>query len=171
MHTEEKKCYLCPLNSKFLILKIMSLETTIMADIKAAMLARDQKKLEALRAIKAQILLEKTKGGNVELTEAAELSMLQKLVKQRRESATIYEQNGRQELADEEKFQASVIEAYLPKPLSEEELRTVIKEVIAQTGATTIKDMGRVMGAVTKQVAGKADNAKVSQLVKEMLGA
>lgn len=149
----------------------MSLETTIMADIKAAMLARDQKKLEALRAIKAQILLEKTKGGNVELTEAAELSMLQKLVKQRRESATIYEQNGRQELADEEKFQASVIEAYLPKPLSEEELRTVIKEVIAQTGATTIKDMGRVMGAVTKQVAGKADNAKVSQLVKEMLGA
>lgn len=149
----------------------MSLETTIMADIKAAMLARDQKKLEALRAIKAQILLEKTKGGNVELTEAAELSMLQKLVKQRRESATIYEQNGRQELADEEKFQASIIEAYLPKPLSEEELRTVIKEVIAQTGATTIKDMGRVMGAVTKQVAGKADNAKVSQLVKEMLGA
>ena len=90
-----------------------------MADIKAAMLARDQKKLEALRAIKAQILLEKTKGGNVELTEATELSLLQKLVKQRKESATIYEQNGRQELADEEKFQASVIEAYLPQPLSE----------------------------------------------------
>lgn len=148
----------------------MALETTIMADIKAAMLARDQKKLEALRAIKAQILLEKTKGGNTELTEAAELSLLQKLVKQRKESATIYEQNGRQELADEEKFQASVIEAYLPKPLSDEELRNIIKDIIAQTGASSIKDMGKVMGMATKQVAGKADNSKVSMIVKEILG-
>lgn len=149
----------------------MSLETTLMADIKAAMLARDQKKLEALRAIKAQILLEKTKGGNTELTEATELSLLQKLVKQRKESAAIYEQNGRPELAEEEIFQASVIEAYLPKPLSDEELRAVVKEVIAQTGATSLKEMGKVMGLATKQVAGKADNAKVSQIVKEMLGA
>ena len=149
----------------------MSLETTLMADIKSAMLARDQKKLEALRAIKAQILLEKTKGGNTELTEATELSLLQKLVKQRKESAAIYEQNGRPELAEEEKFQASVIEAYLPKPLSDEELRAVIKEVIAQTGATSLKEMGKVMGLATKQVSGKADNAKVSQIVKEMLGA
>ena len=149
----------------------MSLETTIMADIKAAMLARDQKKLEALRAIKAQILLEKTKGGNVELTEATEMALLQKLVKQRKESAAIYEQNGRQELADEEKFQASVIEAFLPQPLTEDELRAVIKEAIAQTGASSMKDMGRVMGMVTKQVAGKADNSKVSQLVRELLGA
>ena len=149
----------------------MSLETTLMADIKSSMLARDQKKLEALRAIKAQILLEQTKGGNTELTEATELSLLQKLVKQRKESAAIYEQNGRPELAEEEKFQASVIEAYLPKPLSDEELRTVIKEVIAQTGATSLKEMGKVMGLATKQVAGKADNAKVSQIVKEMLGA
>lgn len=149
----------------------MSLETTIMADIKAAMLARDQKKLEALRAIKAQILLEKTKGGNVELTEATEMALLQKLVKQRKESAAIYEQNGRQELADEEKFQASVIEAFLPQPLTEDELRAVIKEAIAQSGASSMKDMGRVMGMVTKQVAGKADNSKVSQLVKELLGA
>lgn len=148
----------------------MALETTIMADIKAAMLARDQKKLEALRAIKAQILLEKTKGGNTELTEAAELSLLQKLVKQRKESATIYEQNGRQELADEEKFQASVIEAYLPKPLSDEELRNIIKDIIAQTGSSSIKDMGKVMGMATKQVAGKADNSKVSMIVKEILG-
>lgn len=147
----------------------MALETTIMADIKAAMLARDQKKLEALRAIKAQILLEKTKGGNAELTEAAELSLLQKLVKQRKESAAIYEQNGRQELADEEKFQASVIEAYLPKPLNEEELRDIIKAIIVQTGASSIKDMGKVMGLATKQVAGKADNSKVSMMVKEML--
>ena len=149
----------------------MSLETNLMADIKAAMLARDQKKLEALRAIKAQILLEKTKGGNVELTEATEMALLQKLVKQRKESAAIYEQNGRQELADEEKFQASVIEAFLPQPLTEDELRAVIKEAIAQTGASSMKDMGRVMGMVTKQVAGKADNSKVSQLVRELLGA
>ena len=99
------------------------------------------------------------------------MSILQKLVKQRKESAAIYEQNGRQELADEEKFQASVIEAYLPQPLSEEELRAIIKDVIAQTGASSIKDMGKVMGITTKQVAGKADNAKVSQLVKEMLNA
>lgn len=149
----------------------MALETTIMADIKAAMLARDQKKLEALRAIKAQILLEKTKSGNTaELTEAAELSLLQKLVKQRKESATIYEQNGRQELADEEKFQASVIEAYLPKPLSDEELRDLIKTIIDQTGASSMKDMGKVMGLASKQVAGKADNSKVSNIVKEILG-
>ena len=147
----------------------MSLETTLMADIKAAMLARDQKKLEALRAIKAQILLEKTKGGNTELTEAIELGILQKLVKQRKESATIYEQNGRQELADEELFQASVIEAYLPKPLSEEELRAVIKDVIAQVGATSIKDMGKVMGAANKALAGLSDGRTISGIVKELL--
>jgi uncharacterized protein YqeY len=147
----------------------MSLETTLMADIKAAMLARDQKKLEALRAIKAQILLEKTKGGNAELTEATELSLLQKLVKQRKESAAIYEQNGRQELADEEKFQASVIEAYLPKPLSDDELRAVIKDVIAQVGATSIKDMGRVMGVANKALAGLSDGRTISGIVKELL--
>ena len=148
----------------------MSLETTLMADIKAAMLARDQKKLEALRAIKAQILLEKTKGGNAELTEATEMSLLQKLVKQRKESVAIYEQNGRQELADEEKFQASVIEAYLPKPLSEDELRAVIKDVIAQVGATSIKDMGKVMGATNKALAGLSDGRTISTIVKKLLG-
>ncbi len=149
----------------------MALETQIMADIKAAMLARDQKKLEALRAIKAQLLLEKTKGSSDEISEAAELSLLQKLVKQRKESAAIYTENGRQELADEELFQASVIEAYLPKPISDEKLTGIIKDIIAQTGSSSMKDMGKVMGMATKQVAGKADNAKISQIVRSLLGA
>ncbi|MGP1446357.1 MAG: GatB/YqeY domain-containing protein [Candidatus Limimorpha sp.] len=149
----------------------MTLETQIMADIKQAMLARDSKKLEALRAVKAQLLLEKTKGSSDEISEATELAILQKLVKQRKESAAIYIENGRQELADEELFQASVIEVYLPKPISEEELTEIIKGIIAQTGAASMKDMGKVMGIATKQVAGKADNAKISQIVRTLLGA
>ena len=142
-----------------------------MADIKQAMLARDSKKLEALRAVKAQLLLEKTKGSSDEISEATELAILQKLVKQRKESAAIYIENGRQELADEELFQASVIEVYLPKPISEEELTEIIKGIIAQPGAASMKDMGKVMGIATKQVAGKADNAKISQIVRTLLGA
>ena len=149
----------------------MTLETQIMADIKQAMLARDSKKLEALRAVKAQLLLEKIKGSSDEISEATELAILQKLVKQRKESAAIYIENGRQELADEELFQASVIEVYLPKPISEEELTEIIKGIIAQTGAASMKDMGKVMGIATKQVAGKADNAKISQIVRTLLGA
>ncbi len=149
----------------------MALETQIMADIKAAMLARDQKKLEALRAVKAQILLEKTKDASGSIDEATEMSLLQKLVKQRKESAEIYTQNGRQELADEELFQAAVIENYLPKPLSDDELKEVIKEIIAQNGATSMKDMGKIMGIATKQIAGKADNGKISQMVRQLLGA
>jgi Uncharacterized conserved protein len=149
----------------------MSLESQIMADIKQAMLARDQKKLEALRAIKAQILLEKTKDASGSITEATEISMLQKLVKQRKESAAIYIQNNRKELADEETFQAEVIEAYLPKPLSDDELKDIVKDIISQVGATSIKDMGKVMGLASKQVAGKADNAKISTIVKGMLSA
>ena len=149
----------------------MALETQIMADIKAAMLARDQKKLEALRAVKAQILLEKTKDASGSIDEATEMSLLQKLVKQRKESAEIYTQNGRQELADEELFQASVIENYLPKPLSDNELMEVIKDIIAQNGATSMKDMGKIMGIATKQIAGRAENGKISQMVKQLLGA
>ena len=149
----------------------MSLETKIMAEIKAAMLARDSERLEALRAIKAQILLEKTKGGNAEITEAAEIGILQKMVKQRKESAAIYEQNGRQELANKEKAEAEVIETFLPQPMSDEELKQCLQNIIDQVGATTIKDMGKVMGAATKQVAGRADNAKISSMVKELLNA
>ena len=147
----------------------MSLETQLMADMKQAMLAKDQKKLEALRAIKAQILLEKSKDGKSEITPEAEIAMLQKLVKQRKESASIYEQNGRKELAENEMQQAAVIEAYLPKQLSDEELKDILNAIIAETGANSMKDMGKVMGMATKKAAGRADNSKISAMVKELL--
>ena len=147
----------------------MSLETQLMADMKQAMLAKDQKKLEALRAIKAQILLEKTKGGNGEITPEAEIAMLQKLVKQRKESASIYEQNGRAELAKNEMQQAAVIEAYLPQQLSDEEMKEMLNAIIAEVGASSMKDMGKVMGIASKKAAGRADNSKISAMVKELL--
>ena len=147
----------------------MSLETQLMADIKQAMLAKDQKKLEALRAIKAQILLEKSKDGSNEISEAAEIAMLQRLVKQRKESASIFEQNGRTELAENEKQQAAVIEAYLPKQLSDDELKEMLNAIIAEVGASSIKDMGKVMGIASKKAAGRADNSKISAMVKELL--
>lgn len=147
----------------------MSLETQLMADIKQAMLAKDQKKLEALRAIKAQILLEKSKDGSNEISEAAEIAMLQRLVKQRKESASIFEQNGRTELAENEKQQAAVIEAYLPKQLSDDELNDMLNAIIAEVGAGSIKDMGKVMGIASKKAAGRADNSKISAMVKELL--
>lgn len=140
-----------------------------MADIKQAMLAKDQKKLEALRAIKAQILLEKSKDGSNEISEAAEIAMLQRLVKQRKESASIFEQNGRTELAENEKQQAAVIEAYLPKQLSDDELKDMLNAIIAEVGASSIKDMGKVMGIASKKAAGRADNSKISAMVKELL--
>lgn len=147
----------------------MSLETQLMADMKQAMLAKDQKKLEALRAIKAQILLEKTKDGKSEITPEVEIAMLQRLVKQRKESATIYEQNGRKELAENELQEAAVIEAYLPKQLSDDELKDILNTIIAETGASSMKDMGKVMGMATKKAAGRADNSKISAMVKELL--
>lgn len=147
----------------------MSLETQLMADMKQAMLAKDQKKLEALRAIKAQILLEKTKDCKSEITPEVEIAMLQRLVKQRKESATIYEQNGRKELAENELQEAAVIEAYLPKQLSDDELKDILNTIIAETGASSMKDMGKVMGMATKKAAGRADNSKISAMVKELL--
>jgi hypothetical protein len=148
----------------------MSLELKINDDIKAAMLARNAEKLEALRAVKAALLLEKAKeGAPGEMGEEAELKILQKLVKQRRESAEIYSQANRQDLAGKELFDASIIETYLPQQLSEEEVTNVIKSVIAQTGATTVKDMGKVMGAASKELAGKADNKMISVIVKALL--
>jgi len=150
----------------------MSLELKINGDIKAAMLARDAEKLEALRAIKAALLLEKTKeGATGEITGEGELKILQKLVKQRRESGEIYGNAGRQDLAKKELFEASVIETYLPKQLSEEEVTGIIQNIIARTGAASIKDMGKVMGAATKELAGKADNKMISGIVKGLLGA
>lgn len=149
----------------------MSLELKIGDDIKAAMLARDAKKLEALRAIKAALLLEKTKeGGGDAINEATELKILQKLVKQRRESAEIYGNANRADLAEKELFEASVIEKYLPSQLSEAEVTAIIRELIAKSGAASIKDMGKVMALASKELAGKADNKMISQIVKQLLG-
>lgn len=149
----------------------MELEKLINNDIKNAMLARDPEKLEALRAIKAALLLEKTKEGTTgEIPESVELSLLQKLVKQRRESADIYAAANREDLAVKERFEADIIEKYLPKQMGEAELTEVIRKIITQTQATTIKDMGKVMAAASKELAGKADNKMVSVIVKKLLG-
>jgi uncharacterized protein len=150
----------------------MSLELKINDDIKAAMLARDAAKLEALRAIKAALLLEKAKeGATGAVGEEAELKILQKLVKQCRESADIYGQANRQDLAQKELFDAAIIETYLPQQMSEEEVTGVIRKIVAQTGATSVKDMGKVMGAASKELAGKADNKMISVIVKSLLTA
>ncbi len=149
----------------------MSLELKINDEIKAAMIARNSERLEALRAVKAALLLEKTKeGATGDITEEAELKILQKLVKQRRESADIYGQAGRQDLASKELFEASVIETFLPQQLGEAEVTEIIRKIVAETGASSIKDMGRVMGAATKELAGKADNKMISGIIKTLLG-
>jgi len=149
----------------------MSLEIIINDDIKQAMLARDKRKLNALRAIKAALLLEKTGSGvgSTEVPESIELKLLQKLVKQRKESAILYKEQNRSDLAEEEVYQASIIEKYLPEQMSIEEVSEIIKKIINETGASTMKDMGRVMGMASKQLAGKADNKTVSGIVREML--
>ena len=148
----------------------MELQQRIDADIKAAMLAREKDKLNALRAIKSAILLELTKeGGQGVLDEATGMKILQKLHKQRAEAAAIYHQQGRKDLADEEEVQAKVIEAYLPKRLSESAVEAAVREIIASSGATKITDMGRVMIEANKLLAGKADGGAVAALVKKIL--
>lgn len=148
----------------------MSLENKINEEIKAAMRLKESKKLAALRAIKAAILLEKTsKGAGGEIEEGAEMKILQKLVKQRKESAELYKEKGRDELAEEENFQASVIETFLPSQLSREEIEEKVKEIIAKTGAESMKDMGKVMGTATRELAGKADNKIIAETVKKLL--
>ncbi len=149
----------------------MSLEITINNDIKQAMLARNKRKLSALRAIKAALLLEKT-GTDIsgaEVPESIELKLLQKLVKQRKESSILYKDQNRADLAEEEDYQAAIIEKYLPKQISVDEISEIIRKIVDETGASTMKDMGRVMGMATKQLAGKADNKTVSGIVREML--
>lgn len=149
----------------------MSLEILINNDIKSAMINKDKKKLEALRAIKAGLLLEKTgkdvSGG--EIPETVELKLLQKLVKQRKEAANIYREQNRADLAEDEEYQAGIIEAYLPKQLDEETIKTEIANIIKETGASSIKDMGKVMGLASKKFAGQADNKVISEIVKELL--
>jgi len=147
----------------------MSLENEIMTQIKAAMKSKDATALEALRAVKSAILLEKTKQKGVELSEADELKILQKLVKQRKDSAEIYISQNRSDLAETELNQVKVIEVFLPKQMSYEEIEKNVLNIIGKLGATGMKDMGKVMGAASKQMAGKADGKTISGIVKEKL--
>jgi uncharacterized protein len=145
----------------------MNLEEKINGEIKTAMLAKDSNRLEALRAIKAEILLLKSseKGSS----EDAENKAMQKMVKQRKEAAEIYATQSRPELAEKELFQASVIEGFMPKQMSPEELQAAIKEIMTAAGASSMADMGKVMGVATKQLAGKAEGKAISEMVKKML--
>jgi len=150
----------------------MSLEQKIMTDLKVAMLAKDEASLRSLRAIKAAILLAKTaEGGSGDLKEEDEIKLLQKLVKQRKDSLEIYRQQSRADLAQKEEEEINVIEKFLPKQLSSQELKDLVTKIIAETGATTAADMGKVMGVATKQLAGKADGKTISTMVKEILTA
>lgn len=148
----------------------MSLFDQVSKDIFTAMKAKDKVALMALRNIKKVFLEAKTApGANDTLEDAAALKILQKLAKQGRDSAALFTEQNRQDLADEELAQVKVIESYLPQPLSAEEIETAVKEIIAQTGAQTMKDMGKVMGLANKQLAGKADGKAISEVVKRLL--
>lgn len=148
----------------------MNLFDKVSGDIKTAMLARDKVRLEALRGIKKEFLEAKTaKGGDGELSDDAALKILAKMVKQRKESASIYTEQNREDLAGEELAQAAIIEEYLPKQLSEEELTAALKEIIARVGATSAKEMGKVIGTASKELAGKAEGKAISAKVRELL--
>lgn len=147
----------------------MALEQQIQKDIMEAMKAHDESRLNATRGIKSEIFLAKTSGTEHELSDADVLKIIQKLVKQRKESAELYTQGNRPELAEKELAEMKVMEAYLPKALSEDEVRNILKEVVAEVGATGPKDMGKVMGAATKKLAGQADGRLISTIVKELL--
>jgi uncharacterized protein YqeY len=161
-------------NTKYLIPNIklftMSLEQKIMTDLKAAMIAKDEAALRSLRAVKAAILLAKTsEGGSGELKEEEEVKILQKLVKQRKDSLEIFKQQNREDLAKKEEEEIAVIEKFLPKQMTAEELKTEIAAIIANVGASSPADMGKVMGVASKQFAGKADGKTISAVVKELL--
>ena len=148
----------------------MTLEETINNDIKAAMMAKDEARLRAVRAIKSEIIKAKTeKGANGVISPEKEVQILQKMVKQRRDSITEFEKANRQDLIDKEKQEAEIIEKYLPAMMSAEEVIEIVKQAIATTGATSQKEMGKVMGIVSKQLAGKADNKLVADTVKSLL--
>lgn len=148
----------------------MSLKERIDSDIRQAMLTRNKGELDALRSIKSMILLAETeKGSTGELTAEAEGKLLMKAAKQRKESAEIFQAQSRQDLADKELFQLEIINRYLPKPLSADELKEELKKIIAEVGASGPQDMGKVMGTATKKLAGKADGKQISALVKELL--
>lgn len=145
----------------------MALEEKINADIKAAMLAKESAKLEALRAVKSAILLLKTSPEGY--SDETEMKALQKMVKQRKETADVYKGQGREDLAAVELAQASIIEVYLPKQMSEDEIRAEVQKIITASGASSPADMGKVMGVASKQLSGKADGKIISTIVKELL--
>lgn len=148
----------------------MSLEEKINRDLVTAMKAKDEVMLRGIRAIKSAILLAKTDGSGQAIDEAREIQMLQKLVKTRQESYDIYTKNNRPELAAKELEEIDVIKRYLPKMIEGAELEEILKQIIAETGATSAKDMGKVMGAANKQLAGKAEGRAISEIVKKLLG-
>ena len=147
----------------------MSLESQLMNDLKEAMKAKDQAALRAIRAAKAAILLFKTDGSGKELDETSEIKLVQKLVKQRQDSLDIYEKQGREDLAIVEREEIEVLKNYLPKAMSEDELRTYLTNLIQELGASSMQDMGKVMGAANAQLAGKADGRTISGIVRELL--
>jgi uncharacterized protein len=148
----------------------MSLEENVMANLKTAMLAKDEKSLRSLRAIKAAIInLKTSEGFPGAITEEDEIKLLQKLVKQRKESLEIYEKQNRADLAEKEKEEIEVIEKFLPKQMSEAELREVIQKIVTETGASSQAEMGKVMGMANKQLGGKADGKTIAAVVKEIL--
>lgn len=150
----------------------MALEQTINDAIKTAMLAKDQATLRGLRAIKAAIILAKTsEGAGGQLAEADEIKLLQKLVKSRKDSLDIYQKQNREDLAQKEQEEITVIEGFLPKQLGEAELKEIIAAIIKETGATAAADMGKVMGAASKKLAGQADGKTISAVVKSLLSA
>jgi len=148
----------------------MSLQQQVMGKLKEAMKSKDKVALESLRAIKSAILMAQTESGaKQDLAEADELKLLQKLVKQRKDSAALYTEQGREDLAVPELAQVAIIEQFLPEQMSADDLKKVITEIISQTGASSMGDMGKVMGMASKQLAGKADGKAISTIVKQLL--
>jgi len=147
----------------------MSLQSDVMTALKEAMKSKDKVALEALRAIKSALLLAQTSGADSTISEADELKILQRLVKQRKDSAAIYLEQGRQDLAEPELAQVKIIAPFLPEQMSTSEIETIISGIVKQIGATSMKDMGKVMGMTSKQLAGKADGKAISTIVKQLL--
>lgn len=148
----------------------MRLINKIDQDIKQAMLAKEKDKLVALRAVKSELLIARTEKGSSELSEDAENKLLQKLVKQRKDSAEIYQKQNRSDLAEKELDEAKIIESYLPAQMSDNELTDSIKVIIDEVGASTMADMGKIMGIATKKLAGKAEGKAIADKVKSLLG-
>ncbi len=147
----------------------MTLEEKIMQDLKEAMKARDEAALRGIRAVKAAILLVKTDGSGKPIDTEREIQILQKLVKQRKESLEIFEKQNREDLAKKERDEIAVIEKYLPQQMNESELETILPEIIDKVGATSVKDLGKVMGLASKELAGKADGKMIAQVTKRLL--